>query len=312
MKKLIHFLIDHLKTNFNLGIYSYTVLFIAASIYISYQFNIYQNILSPNNGNMKGILFYFLVNVVGYYGVAIPLLIFRRKTRLIFNPSFWLISFIFLILIALERGIYFHQFVFDRSSNYLEGLYLYKILANLKGIAVYIIPLFILKSIHDKNSKVLYGLRTKNAFLRPFVFMLLIVLPLVGWASFQPDFQVTYPIFKPWLYPHVFGLQSWLATIIFEAAYSIDFIMLELIFRGALVIGMASILGKDAVLPMVSVYVMIHFGKPLAETISSAFGGYILGVIALGLRNIWGGVFIHVGLALMMEVAALLQHFVRN
>ena len=58
---------------------------------------------------------------------------------------------------------------------------------------------------------------------------------------------------------------------------------------------------------MTAVYVFIHFGKPLGETIGSALGGYILGVIALYSRNIWGGIFIHMGIAFLMEMTAMIQ-----
>ncbi len=35
-------------------------------------------------------------------------------------------------------------------------------------------------------------------------------------------------------------------------------------------------------------YVALHYGKPAGETISSFFGGYILGVLAYQSKNIWG------------------------
>jgi hypothetical protein len=58
---------------------------------------------------------------------------------------------------------------------------------------------------------------------------------------------------------------------------------------------------------MAAAYAVLHFGKPMGEAISSVFGGYILGIIALYGRNIWGGVFIHGGIAFLMEVLAFLR-----
>jgi hypothetical protein len=80
-------------------------------------------------------------------------------------------------------------------------------------------------------------------------------------------------------------------------------------YRGALIIGMARLLDKDAVIPMASAYVVLHFGKPLGEAISSFFGGFILGVHSLAKKNIFGGIIIHVGIAYLMEAAAILHHF---
>lgn len=72
-------------------------------------------------------------------------------------------------------------------------------------------------------------------------------------------------------------------------------------------IGFSKLIGKNVVLPMVATYVVLHFGKPMGESISSAFGGYILGIIALYSRNIWGGVFVHGGMAFFMEVFAFMK-----
>ena len=68
--------------------------------------------------------------------------------------------------------------------------------------------------------------------------------------------------------------------IFYELAYGWNFISIELLFRGFLVIGMVKLMGRHAILPMIVVYSFIHFGKPAGECISAIFGGYILGIIA--------------------------------
>ncbi|MEA2041122.1 MAG: CPBP family intramembrane glutamate endopeptidase, partial [Bacteroidota bacterium] len=77
----------------------------------------------------------------------------------------------------------------------------------------------------------------------------------------------------------------------------------------ALIVGMAKVLKKEAVLPMVAFYVFIHFGKPALEAISSFFGGFILGIHSYYTKNIMGGIIIHMGIAWLMELAANIQHF---
>jgi hypothetical protein len=71
-----------------------------------------------------------------------------------------------------------------------------------------------------------------------------------------------------------------------------------------MVIGLMQLLGRSVVLPMAVFYCSLHFGKPLAEAISSLFGGYVLGALAFQTRAIWGGVIVHMGLAWMMELSA--------
>ena len=96
----------------------------------------------------------------------------------------------------------------------------------------------------------------------------------------------------------------------YELAYGLDFVTVEFLFRGFMVIGMIGVLGRQAVLPMAVTYCFLHFGKPAGEAISSVFGGYILGVIALETRSIWGGIIVHAGIAWMMEIIAYVQEVV--
>jgi hypothetical protein len=56
---------------------------------------------------------------------------------------------------------------------------------------------------------------------------------------------------------------------------------------------------------MVVPYCMIHYGKPMAETCGAIFAGLVLGTIAMRTRSIWGGVAIHVCVALSMDGLAL-------
>ncbi|PIP54606.1 MAG: hypothetical protein COX07_04410 [Bacteroidetes bacterium CG23_combo_of_CG06-09_8_20_14_all_32_9] len=128
-------------------------------------------------------------------------------------------------------------------------------------------------------------------------------------ASFSSDFLYTYPTFKPWVTGNAFGLEKWQMGGIYELFYSVDFITVEMIFRGALVLGMIKLIGKDCILPMISVYCFLHFGKPIGEAISSIFGGYFLGVIAINTQSVLGGSILHIGVALMMEIFAYSQHF---
>ena len=155
-----------------------------------------------------------------------------------------------------------------------------------------------------------YGLNFKFGNGKIYLSMLAIIAPLIILASFTPDFIQAYPRYRVWQFETMSILPAWASTSIFELFYVVDFAMTEWMFRGALVIGMVSILGKDAILPMASIYVFLHFGKPLGETISSFFGGYFLGILAFTTRHIWGGVILHAGIALLMELMGLFQFYV--
>jgi hypothetical protein len=57
---------------------------------------------------------------------------------------------------------------------------------------------------------------------------------------------------------------------------------------------------------MAALYCAIHFGKPLAECISSFFGGILLGVISYHSRSVAGGLVLHLGIGWLMEIAGLI------
>ena len=103
------------------------------------------------------------------------------------------------------------------------------------------------------------------------------------------------------------GVPEWVTAATYEIAYGLDFITVEYLFRGFMVIGMMSVLGRGSVLSMAVIYCFLHFGKPAGEAISSIVGGYILGVVAYETQSIWGGIIVHMGIAWMMEAIAFLH-----
>jgi hypothetical protein len=156
------------------------------------------------------------------------------------------------------------------------------------------------------------GLFKPTGQWKAYAMLWLLMLPLLVWASFQEDFIDYYPEFKPWRYQLLFGLDPWWLSPAYELCYAFDFLAVEWMFRGALGIGLALVLGRHAILPMVSCYAYLHFGKPMAEAIGSIFGGYILGVLAIRTGSIWGGCLVHIGIALSMDALAIFQFWRRE
>ncbi|HZE84189.1 MAG TPA: CPBP family intramembrane glutamic endopeptidase, partial [Puia sp.] len=147
-----------------------------------------------------------------------------------------------------------------------------------------------------------FGFTGRGFSSRPYFLILLFLLPLIALASTQHDFLLTYPKVKTIAFINGYAHPSWPWKLLFEISYGLDFVSIELFFRGFLVIGLAQWAGRDAILPMAAFYCTIHFGKPLGECISSFFGGMALGVIAWRTRSILGGLIVHLGLAWLMEI----------
>jgi len=313
MKKLYYEVKEHIKSDFNLGAYLYVIIFVAVALFLCYYLDFYKLYISPTQGKPSAFISFPILYFLAYYGTVIPILIIKKQTAKLKQSEFWVKSFVFIMLMStLTAYTNYKSWLSDYKSNYYEYAFLFKILSNLKRFFPFIIVLGILKYFYDRKSGNFYGISRENQFTKPFILLLLSVLPLMAIASFLPDFQEYYPRFKYWNFQEVFGLNKLKMTLIFELAYGLDFVSTELFFRGALVVGMAKVLGKESVLAMVAVYVFIHIGKPFGESLSSMFGGYVLGIFAYNHKNISAGIIIHLGVAYMMEITAMLQYMARN
>ncbi len=125
------------------------------------------------------------------------------------------------------------------------------------------------------------------------------MLPLILVASALDSFQATYPFYDQ---AAEGGLQFWL----YQGGYALQFVALEAFFRGYMVFGLRERIGAPlAVLVMTIPYVMVHFGKPTLEIFAAIGAGLILGALALRSRSWVPGVFLHVAVALTMDVSAL-------
>ncbi len=310
MKKISLYLKAFVKEDFNLGFYLYTTAFLVVTIYLNYNWDLENKWINDSN-TWKDYFRSFSFNAFAYYAIAVPkALVFKEDY--IKNSTFWIKSSLFLLILSVDGSFFHHtHYIFSRDYlSYDEKCFLLKISANIYPTFLYFAALIVLKYIYDRNEKGLYGLSIEGFDYKVYAVFLLIMAPFIFWASFQPDFLAMYPTFKPWEMNEVFGLSRKQMVVMHEFFYLFDFTTVELLFRGALVIGLSSIMGKHVILPMVVTYAFLHFGKPMAETIGSIFGGYILGIIALYSRSILGGCAIHIGVAFLMEAMAFLQYYI--
>jgi membrane protease YdiL (CAAX protease family) len=167
----------------------------------------------------------------------------------------------------------------------------------------FVVPVLTIKLIFRENLCD-YGLKFQGAFKDYYLYliMLAVMIPLVYFFSKTSSFQARYPFYElskgEKLYPNF-----WM----WEALYLLQFISLEFFFRGFMVHGMKHRFGIYSVLVMTIPYCMIHFGKPLPETIAAIVAGIVLGTLSLKSRSILLGVCIHYSVGLMMDLAALWQ-----
>lgn len=171
--------------------------------------------------------------------------------------------------------------------------------AGFKSISYVALPLALIKFVW-RESPVDYGLRwhhSKSTYLL-YGAMIAGAMLIAALASNVPSFVQKYPMF-----PH--AAEGPLYFWSWEFAYGIQFACLEFFFRGVLLFVLAKRFGFLAIFVAILPYSMIHFTKPVLETVASMAGGVALGTLSLRTRSIYGGVVAHCMIAWCMDFCAL-------
>ncbi|MBN8575660.1 MAG: CPBP family intramembrane metalloprotease [Cytophagales bacterium] len=303
MKKLVKLIHEHVRADFTAGYYGLLLLFIASSVAINYSINLENGIIDVHVGKWIRAFYYYLLYAVGYYTTCFIVSVFQ-KTTFWQSKQFWLLSSFGLLVLSLDRGFpYLHDLAAWFNQPYEGYRWLYRTGNHATGFLIIFIPLLLFYKVVHKQQSEFYGLTHAGA-VKPYLYLLLLVAPVIMLATLHTSFTQYYPVYKTNTVAALWHWPAFLPALIFEFLYGLDFLNVELLFRGFFVIGMAHVLGKDCIVPMVTIYCYLHFGKPIGETISSVIGGYILGTIAYYTRSVWGGVLIHVGVAWLMELSA--------
>ena len=306
MKKIWSLLKNHWKEDFNPKYYSSIVLFLALSLAFNYSIGLENLVIDQHPDKLVRIFWYFLLYGTAYYGMFFIMVYFKKRKDLLTSTQFWMSTLTGILLLSFNSAFPYmstilRQFEIDIKIYF----WIYSIANNTIGFIVVSLPLILLGVLTHTKTK--FGLTSTGFDFKPYFMLLLLVLPFIVLASFGNSFQNYYPTYKSNSVAEILNWPTWLPMFIYEFVYGLDFFNTEFFFRGFLLIGLAHLMGKDAIIPMVSVYCFLHFGKPAGEAISSILGGYVLGVIAFYSRSIWGGVILHIGVAWMMELMAYLQ-----
>lgn len=310
MKKIVGYIRNYFREEWHPLYFIFCILLTAGLVVAEYGFDLSEKYIDIHFETPQ----YFWAHLSLYGGIfwstILAYVLVRKKYELLRDPMF-LVSCIFIIAVYAFRCSYtgFRSTVSLWASRYdINFVYFWVKCSNqlMYGTMLFI-PGILWYWFNDRREKHWYGFNKQNTQLKIYWLLLLIMVPLIAIASTQRDFLAMYPQYSRFIYiSELDTFKEWLRVTFFELCYGYDFMMNEFFFRGLIVLALAKYLGKGAILPMVCFYVCIHFGKPLGETISSFFGGMILGVIAYETKSIYGGVIIHIGIAWLMEIGGTL------
>lgn len=307
MGKVWTLLRTYFRKHFNPVYFTAVVLFTAALVTAEYTWDIERRFIDNEYNSLSRLLRYCLMYFVAFGGGYALYLFDKKNRKLLLRPALWLFVILAVVLFSVRTWFHHHGFI---TANWVSPAYqtiATKCIINLQGLVFLFLPLVVFWFFADRRNQPVYGFRHKSVALRPYGIMLLIMLPLIIAAATQADFLDTYPRAFHLNLPAEKEGNGWL-TLLYELCYASDFVTTEFFFRGFLILAMARFAGPNVILPMCVFYVVIHFGKPLGETISSFLGGWLLGILAYETKSIYGGIIVHLGIALMMELVAFIAH----
>lgn len=305
MKKIIGYLRDYFKEDCSYPYLFLLMILLAGTVVLNFGY-ISEDTFIKNDPRAGWRLVKYLAGYFVMFGGAYALqAVMDRKDARLRDGRLWLLIAFAVVLFSVRAW-------WQQPTSWLAHVPLayytliHKLIINLTGFVALCIPCTVYWLAVDRKTENLYGLKAKGVVLWPYFVLILLMLPLLLWAGTQPDFQQVYPRANH-LYLQKEQPYYVAGTVLYELCYSLDYVVTEFFFRGFLIIAFARFVGSKAILPMCAFYVAIHFDKPLGECISSFFGGLILGILAYRTRSIYGGIIVHLGIALLMELVGWLH-----
>lgn len=166
----------------------------------------------------------------------------------------------------------------------------------------FVVPVLIIRFLFQEKAKD-FGITTGDikSGLGYTGVSLLIMLPLVWYASSRPEFLLVYPHLLP-------ARDSWELFLWYETGMLLYMISWEFIWRGFMLFGLYPKFGYYAVLIQMIPFLILHNGKPALETFSAIAGGIALGAIALRTGSFIYGIIIHFAIMFAIDILAVLRY----
>ena len=301
MSSIFKYIRDFYQNEFKL-VYFLAVLFLLGIyIYLNYWHSLENRFAAGGKTKWSNFLGYYLLYFIPFATAFFLQLAFYKDCGYYQNYWFWIILLLAPAFFAFRVNFDFHQPIIEKIWSGDAQFFWMRCLNWVVRVFVVLIPVCIIWFIKDRDNQPFYGTAALKD-VKPYIIMLLIMVPLILLASTQKDFLQMYPKAK-----FIAGLdlpQKKLNYLIYELCYGFDFVSIEFFFRGFLILSLVKICGPHCIVPVACFYCTIHFGKPMGEAISSFWGGLLLGIVSYNTQSIWGGLIVHLGIAWLMEAGS--------
>jgi hypothetical protein len=301
LQAILKYLQQFYQKEFRLSYFLVILLLLGFCIYLNYWHALETGFVAGGKTKWSDFWGYYFLYFIPFAVAFLLQLFFYKDCNYYYNRWFWIILFLAPAFFSFRVNFDFHHYLIKKIWSGDELDFWLRSLSWVVRVFVVLIPVYIIWLIKDRNSQPFYGAK-KLSGVKPYLIMLLIMIPVITLASTQHDFLAMYPKAR-FLEPLDLPFKK-LHYLIYELCYGFDFISIEFFFRGFLILSLAKICGARCIIPIACFYCTIHFGKPMGEAISSFWGGVLLGIISYNNKTVWGGLVVHLGIAWLMEAGS--------
>jgi uncharacterized protein len=170
-------------------------------------------------------------------------------------------------------------------------------------ISFFLLPALIIKLWFKEKISRDYGVKRGDvkAGVITALFFFLIMLPFLWVVTSFPAFER--------VYPHIHSArENWTIFIIYEAGLLLYMFAWEFIWRGYMLFGLREKFGNYAIFIQTIPFVILHNGKPAAETLGAIIAGIALGVLAFRTGSMIYGFIIHGSVMFTIDLISVLRY----
>lgn len=305
MNSVFKYIKEFYHKEFNWLYFSLIIILLGTIIYLNYWHFLEPRYAAGGKTKIGRFIGYYLLYFIPFATAFFLQLIFFKNCTHFKNYWFWVILILAPAFFSFRINFDFQEkFILRFWNGYIQHFWT-RCINWIVRVFILLIPVFIIWYIKDRKNQPFYGAKAAGS-IKPYLIMLLFMIPLIALASTQKDFLQPYP--KARYLNYLDYPFSWWHYIFYELCYGFDFISIEFFFRGFLILSLIKICGTRCIIPAACFYCAIHLGKPMGEAISSFWGGILLGIVSYNTGSIWGGLLVHLGIAWLMEVGGMIGH----
>jgi hypothetical protein len=195
LNQVLKYITEFYRKEFNFFYFILTLSMLGVLIYFNYWHFLEKQYISSSDSRLQGFVGYYFLYFIPFAAAFFLQKFFYKNCNYFKNRWFWAILILGPAIFSFRVIFNYHQIFITNFWQGEEQQFWLKSINWIVRVMVVLILIFIIWRIKDKNKQPFYGIK-KLDNANPYLWMLLIMIPLIALASTQKDFLHMYPKVK--------------------------------------------------------------------------------------------------------------------